>query len=264
VGSPHPAFAENEGLGWLRSFGGGLLATCGLDHFGPPNEDGGESLGLHGRISNLPTEAVSYTTEWRGDEYVLEITGQVRQTRVFGENLLLRRRISTALGSSKLRVDDTIINEGFEPCPQMLLYHINLGFPLIGPATRLNIDSVEMIPRDDDAKPGIDQWSEFQKPTVGYREQVFRHQLRAAEDGVVQAQVENPDLGLTLQLRYDQQALPYLVEWKMMGQGVYVLGVEPANCGVLQGRATARKQGDLPILHPGEQRDYWLEIELKA
>jgi hypothetical protein len=264
AGGTHPAFADNQGLGWLRAFGGGLLTTCGLDQFGGPNQDSDEALGLHGRISNLPAKAVGYTAEWRDDEYVLEITGEMRQTRLFGENLVLRRRISTALGSSKLRIEDTIANEGFEPWPHMLLYHINLGFPLVGPSTRLNVDSTEVVPRDDAAKPGLDQWSEFQTPTAGYSEQVFRHQPQAADNGVAQASVENPDLGLTLQLSFDQQALPYLFQWKMMGQGAYVLGVEPANCGVLQGRATARKQGDLPILHPGEQRDYWLEIELKA
>jgi len=264
VRGTHPAFAESDGLGWLRSFGGGLLTTCGLDQFGAPNEDGDESLGLHGRISNLPAQAVSYTTQWRGDEYVLEIMGEVRQTRVFGENLVLRRRISTALGSNKLRIDDTITNEGFEPYPHLLLYHINLGFPLIGPNTRLNIDSVKVMPRDADAEPGLDQWSEFQEPTAGYREQVFRHQPRAGKNCVAQAKVENPDLGLVLQLSFNQQLLPYLFQWKMMGQGTYVLGVEPANCGVLHGRAAARAQGDLPHLQPGEERQYWLELDVLA
>jgi hypothetical protein len=263
VGGAHPAFAEAAGLGWLRSFGGGLLTTCGLDQFGAPNEDGGELLGLHGRISNLPASGVSYATAWRGDDYVLEITGEVRQTRVFGENLLLQRRISTALGSSKLRVDDTITNEGFDPCPHMLLYHINLGFPLVGPHTRLNVNS-EVTPRDDDAKAGLAHWSEFQTPTAGYREQVFRHQPQADKNGIAQASVENPDLGLVLQLSFDQQALPNLFQWKMMGQGTYVLGVEPANCGVLHGRSVAREQGKLPVLQPGEQRQYWFELALKS
>jgi galactose mutarotase-like enzyme len=264
VGGTHPAFYESEGLGWLRSFGGGLLTTCGLDQFGPPNEDDGESLGLHGRISNLPAQAVGYSTAWRGDDYVLEITGEVRQTRVFGENLVLRRCISTALGSNKLRIEDTIANEGFEPYPHMLLYHINLGFPLVGPNTRLSVEGSGVMPRDAEAEVGLGQWSEFQVPTAGYREQVFRHQPQAAENGVAQANIENPDLGLALQLSFDQKTLPYLFQWKMMGQGTYVLGIEPTNCGVLHGRSAAREQGDLPYLQPGEQRQYWLELELKS
>jgi len=144
-----------------------------------------------------------------------------------------------------------------------LLYHINLGFPLVGPNTRLSVEGVEVIPRDADAEVGLGQWSEFQVPTAGYREQVFRHQPQAAENGVARANIENPDLGLALQLSFDQKTLPYLFQWKMMGQGIYVLGVEPTNCSVLHGRSAAREQGDLPHLQPGEQRQYWLELELK-
>ena len=56
--------------------------------------------------------------------------------------------------------------------------------------------------------------------------------------------------------------LPHLFEWKMMGQGLYVLGVEPANISGMQGRAAARQSGDLPCLAPGEIRRYALEIEV--
>jgi hypothetical protein len=34
AGDVHPSYYEPEGLGWLRSFAGGLLTTCGLDQFG--------------------------------------------------------------------------------------------------------------------------------------------------------------------------------------------------------------------------------------
>ncbi|NOZ73737.1 MAG: DUF4432 domain-containing protein, partial [Chloroflexi bacterium] len=40
------------------------------------------------------------------------------------------------------------------------------------------------------------------------------------------------------------------------------LGIEPANCGVLQGRAAAREKGVLPHLAPGESRHYELELEV--
>ena len=47
-----------------------------------------------------------------------------------------------------------------------------------------------------------------------------------------------------------------------MGQGAYVLGVEPANSSGMKGRAAARESGDLPYLAPGESRHYELEVEL--
>lgn len=46
VGDVHPTYYEPEGAGWLRSFQGGLLVTCGLDHFGYPSSDDGEALHL--------------------------------------------------------------------------------------------------------------------------------------------------------------------------------------------------------------------------
>jgi hypothetical protein len=267
VGGVHPAYYEPEGLRWLRSFAGGLLVTCGLDQFGSPCSDDGEELGLHGRLSNLPAQAVGYHTSWVGDgdssRYELEITGQVRQTRVFGENLVLRRRILTHLGSNAIRIEDEVTNEGFEAHPHMVLYHINLGFPLVSAESTLRLKTEETIARDADAEPGLSQWSNIQLPTAGYREQVFRHVPVIDDDrGRAQVEVENPTLGVGLRLTYERACLPYLVQWKMMGQGTYVLGIEPANCGVIQGRATARAKGQLPHLAPGESRRYVLDVEV--
>jgi hypothetical protein len=45
----------------------------------------------------------------------------------------------------------------------------------------------------------------------------------------------------------------------MLGQGEYVVGLEPGNCLVL-GRAEERKSGRLQFLEPGEIREYHLEL----
>lgn len=262
VGDVHPTYYEPEDTGWLRSFQGGLLVTCGLDHFGYPSSDEGEALGLHGRVSNLPARYVSHRTAWKGDEYELEVTGEVRQTRVFGENLVLRRRISTRLGSNRIRIEDVVTNEGFAPHPHMILYHFNLGFPLLNEDAQLHVEVEETVPRDADAETGLADWMNFQPPTRGYREQVFRHVPLADADGKVQVWLENPALGIGLQWTYDKTNLPYLFQWKMMGQGTYVLGVEPANSSGMRGRAAARESGDLPYLAPGESRRYELELEV--
>ena len=109
-----PALHEPGGIGWLRTFGGGLVTTCGLDHFGPPDPEG-DGYGLHGRASHLPAENLRVRQEWRGDEYVLEIEGETRQARLFGENLRLERRVSTRLGATSLVLEDRVTNEGFRP-----------------------------------------------------------------------------------------------------------------------------------------------------
>jgi hypothetical protein len=120
-----PALHERPGIGFLRTFGGGLVTTCGLDHFGPPDAEG-EGYGLHGRASHLPGEGVCVRQEWRGEDYVLEIEGETRQARLFGENLRLERRISTRLGATSLVLEDRVTNEGFRP------EHLRFGPPQAG------------------------------------------------------------------------------------------------------------------------------------
>jgi hypothetical protein len=267
VGVVHPAYYEPEGLGWLRSFPGGLLATCGLDSFGAPSSDAGEKFGLHGRISNLPARSLGYRAYWvedNGDQthYELEVRGEVRQTRVFGENLVLRRRISSRLGSNRIRIEDVVTNEGFAPQPHMILYHFNLGFPLVSEDSRLHLEAESTVPRDADAQVGLAEWDKLQPPTAGYREQVFRHVLAADEGGKVHVELENPALGIGLRWTYDKASLPHLFQWKMMGEGTYVLGIEPGNCSGVEGRAVARQRDDLPHLEPGESRSYTLEVKV--
>jgi len=155
-----------------------------------------------------------------------------------------------------------VTNEGFFPQPHMILYHFNLGFPLVNTDTRLLVDASESSPRDADAAGGFDRWSEFQAPTPGYREQVFHHLPRADRNGRACVEVSNHALGLGLRWTIDARTLPHLFEWKQMGEGMYVLGIEPANCAAIQGRAAARESGDLPHLEPGESVHYTIELDV--
>lgn len=262
VGDVHPANYEPQGFGWLRSFPGGLLTTCGLDQFGPPCQDGGMEFGLHGRISNCPASQVNHRASWVGDDYELEITGESRQAAFFGENLVLRRRIAASLGSNRIRIEDVVANEGFEPTPHMLLYHFNLGFPLVSESSRLHLQSEATLARDDDAQAGLAEWDTFQPPTPGYREQVFIHRPKVDNEGAATVELHNPKIGLGLRWTYETTHLPYLFEWKMMGEGAYVVGVEPVNCNGWGGRAATRQLGLLPLLEPGESRNYRLDLEV--
>lgn len=261
AGVVHPAYYEPDGVGWLRSFGGGLFVTCGLDQFGAPGIDNGEAFGIHGRVGNLPAEQVSIQTTWtEDDEYRLEISGQVRQARLFGENLLLKRRIVSTLGGNEITIEDEVINEGFAPQPHMMLYHCNLGFPLVSPQSQIQIDALATIARDADAQAGIDQWASFPEPTANFAEQVFRHDVRADAAGQVMVAVESPDI--RLEIAYPKAVLPHLFQWKMAGQGAYVLGLEPANSSAIEGRSVARQRDDLPLLAPGESVRYALHFRV--
>lgn len=262
AGDVNPAFYEPQGLGWLRSFSGGLLATCGLDQFGLPGMDVGLEFGLHGRISNVPATQVSYRTFWYDDEYNLEITGESRQSSLFSENIVLRRCITTSLGSNRIVIEDSVTNEGFQTIPHMILYHFNIGFPLVDESTKLQINSKRTISRDTNTQCGLNEWNQFHSPVPDYKEQVFIHCPEPDENGIALIELINSQIGLSLRWSYRTEELPFLMEWKMMGEGEYVVGIEPANCNGLAGRKAIREQGLLPVLKPGENRNYHLELDV--
>lgn len=246
---------EPTGDNWLRTFGGGLLATCGLDTFGPAGVDEGDEFGLHGRIGTTPAEIVR--CEATPDGVVVE--GIIRQTCVFGENLELHRRIKTASGSTTLSIADTVTNRGFDRQPHMMLYHMNFGWPLIDSTTRLTIPSAAVTARDEDAAAGLDQYCEFQPPTPGFREQVYIHEALPGKP----IRIENPTLGLAVEMAVSTDTLKYVHQWKMAGQGHYVLGLEPSNCGNIFGRAAARGDSELPILEAGESVEYDISLTVE-
>jgi hypothetical protein len=259
VGAVHPAYYDPVGLGWLRSFSGGLMVGCGLDNVGLPNSDDGEDLGLHGRLSNTPAELIGHGGAWKGDEYAMWVEGQVRHYKMFSAHLVLGRKISTTLGSNCLSLEDTITNVGFEKTPLQILYHCNFGFPIVSPDTELLLETEQSEPRDEEAAKGFERHARFEPPTPHYAEQVFYHHPRADSGGYANAALVNRAAHLGAYIRFRTVELPHLVQWKMMGQGTYVVGLEPANCWV-QGRAHDRKGGILRFLEPGEHVSTHLQI----
>jgi hypothetical protein len=261
AGFAHPSFYEPEGLGWLRTFGGGLMIGCGLTYLGSPGEDEGEALGLHGRLSHLPARNLRVNQEWQGDECAFWVEGEVRQARLFAEDLRLTRRVTSWLGQDRILIQDRVENLGEAPSPLMILYHINLGFPLLDETCSLTAEPHPVHPRDAVAAPGLGDWMHFQQPTHGYKEQVFYHDLPADRDGWAAITLSNPTRQISLTVRFQKNTLPNLVEWKMMGHAAYVLGLEPANCWV-DGRSQERLNGTLQVIEPGEQRHFRVEITL--
>lgn len=255
TGITRPDAYEPQGRGWLRTFGGGLVTTCGLDSFGPPADDEDGVSGMHGRIGTVPARL----TEVTATSVVVAVAGEVRQAGVFQENLVLRRRISSRVGSSSFTIDDTVTNEGESRSPHMVLYHVNLGWPLLDAGAVIDIPAASVEPRDPDAVEGFDVRNEIGEPQVGFREQVYVH--RASDDRV--ARVTNAARGLTFTLRHSE-TLPALFQWKLTATKHFVLGLEPANTPEIQGRAAARANGLLPYLAPGESRSYSIEIEVSA
>lgn len=259
TGESSPQFFEPEGEGWLRNFGGGLLVTCGLTYLGRPSIDKGEKLGLHGRINNIPAEEIGIEKKWKGDRCILKVRGNVRETKTLSTNLILEREIWTEIGKNHLYIKDIVANEGSEPAPHMILYHINIGHPILDEGTELIINSDEVKARDEVAEGRIDNYKNYREPTPGYPDTVFYHKPLPDENGWCKAGLANMRIDKGVYVYYKHRNLPNFIQWKYTNEGSYVTGLEPANC-LVDGRAKERERGNLIYLQPGEEKEYLLEI----
>jgi hypothetical protein len=264
-GEIHPAYFVGQGSDWLRTAVGGLLMTCGLTQVGLPGVDAGEELGLHGRAHHTPARDVCAEGFWKGDEYITLVRGKVEETSMFGWNLRLTRSIQSELGKNQIIIRDIVENTGFEPAPHMLLYHFNFGFPLLDWNTEICFPQSTVSPREPDLP--LEDLRNWQPPQAQCQEHVYYHEnLSTNEFGQATVTIRNPQFPfagkpLTVCLNWVAQSLPVLVQWKMPGEGMHVLGIEPANCHV-QGRLNERKRHTLITLAPGQVVEYHLEFSV--
>ncbi|MBD3376841.1 DUF4432 family protein [candidate division KSB1 bacterium] len=267
AGAVSPVYYDPHDIGWLWSMPGGLMVTCGLTNVGPPDNDDNEELGLHGRISNVPARDVAYGGEWEHDEYILWISGEMREAKIFGPNLVLNRTIRCHMGESTLRIKDVVENQGYESTPLMILYHCNMGFPLLDDGTQLIGVINEVEARDREAEQGLDLFDEFVSPISHFNEQVFYIDQDTDDQGLVRVALVNRKFnmnqGLGVYLSYPKEEMPEYTEWRMLSKGTFVVGMEPGNCRP-EGRSEARRRGALQMIEPGEKRSFHLEIGVLA
>jgi hypothetical protein len=221
------------------------------------------SLGLHGRLSNTPAENVSVYAGWQGGSYRLSVSGTIREVSFMGENLELRRTISTAMGENTITITDEVTNRGVRPAPMMILYQINAGFPVLSDNAFIDGRVWQTTPRTEEAAAGLNEWACCQAPTDGYVEQCFYHDVEADADGMARIILRNPDAGLSMEVAYRKAELPYFTQWKMLGQQEYVMGLEPSN-SLLGGQSEEKGNGRFTVLAPDESRTCVVKIKFFA
>jgi hypothetical protein len=266
VTAPRPD--ANRGLEWLWAFAGGLVTTCGLTHVGGPESDEFGERGLHGRFSNIPAQVESVIQpDLATGKLKMSITAVVRESRVFGPNLELRRTISSALGEAAIRIHDVVTNVGNARTPHMLLYHCNFGWPLVDKGTQI-VWQGECMSRGSDMDNAIFNDQHDFRTCAGPLE---KHRgtgeacgfidVTPDSAGVCTVGLHNEKLGLAVALRYKKRQLPCLANWQHWGPGEYVTGLEPGT-NPPTGQAKARAQKRLIYLDPDQSRTYDLEIRV--
>jgi hypothetical protein len=268
-GVTRPSRAYDRGIDWLASFPGGLLTTCGPFNIGPPGDDTGDTLGLHGHHSNTPATIESIIQpDPQSGRMEMSITGIVRYGRLFGRNLQLRRTITSRLGENRIDFIDEFTNQGNEPVPHAWLLHINLGYPFIQQGAEFCYDSpkVEPVPTDESRrvfKPGA-PYKTAPAPLEGHRGSneaaAYLYPRPKSRDGRTTVGVVNRKLNLGLAICYNTREFPRCINWQHWGPGEYVTALEPVN-GTVQGRAKDREQGLLDEIAAGAMKTYRYQIE---
>ncbi len=249
-----PAYYDKEGVNFLKTTPCGFLTTCGLQSMGTPTVHDGTPYGLHGTLSHTPAERVCYDISPDGE---ITLNARVIDACIFNQKIILNRTYRCAYGSNKLTIEDTFTNEGSSREPFLLLYHMNMGYPLLSETSLVDISSSDIAARNEEAVAGLEDWNKMSPPVANYAEQCFYHtfdQTRAT------AKIYNPTVSKGLAIHFDPTLLPVMCEWKMMGEKDYVLGLEPAN-NYLDGRAVLEEQGKMTYLEAGAVFKNVIEVE---
>lgn len=263
-GPVHPSFVpidEPRGIGWLDGFDE-LLVRCGLRSFGAPDYDpaGRVAWPVHGRIANIPTEVVQLGLDEERSQ--LHVSAIVQEARFLQYSLQLHARYVFSLNEPAIEVHDIVNNSGGTATTMQLLYHINVGTPILNAGSKLHLAAPKIAARDRRAVEGLSDWSTYLGPTPGYAEQVYFCQPKPTDDGWATAMLANADGSQGFALHYDTGCLPYFSQWKntVASEDGYVTGLEPGT-GFPNTRSFEEEKGRLVQLQAGEERHFRMRLE---
>jgi hypothetical protein len=252
-----PLFAP-DGLGWLEGFDE-VLCRCGLSSNGAPEFDGDGKLiyPMHGRIANLPAEQiVTGADPLSGLAFV---SGVVHESSFRGCNLALCSKLLLDRNVLAFDLCDTVTNHGSEPATIQLLYHYNLGAPILGAHSTFVAPVRSVSPRDAAAASGLGKWSSFSGPTIGFKEQVFYSELNSDSTGNTMVLLKNSTSTLAASVGFNRRQLPCFTLWKNtggLGDG-YVTGLEPGT-NFPNARSTEVNAENCLVLEPGQSVEFTL------
>jgi hypothetical protein len=255
-GPVHPQFVdlgEPGGLGWLDGFDE-FIVRCGLESNGAPEFDDAGRLRypLHGRIANRPADDVEVSVDAATGEIAL--TGVVEETRFLFRRLRMTSTLRTRPGEAGFTLHDEVENLAAVPCHVQMLYHVNLGPPLLGAGARFVAPVVTVVPRNDRAAEGIASWDRCEGEDAGFQEQVYFMELAADRNGNTQAMLRNAEGSLGLSLHFHKEQLPCFSLWKNTRPAAdgYVTGIEPGTNFPNPRSYERRHERDVPLAAGGK------------
>ena len=270
-----PSHAYHREMEWLAGWPGGLVTSCGPQYIGGARMENGQAVSLHGHHSNTPAALLAIgNPDPRGGDLGMHLDMKIRDTRMFGPHVEVRRRIRCTLGQPVIHLHDEVINLGNQTVPHNWLYHVNPGYPLLDrgarfvyrgkvtgtwdrpaplhkPKAALDFNRLKVVPG---ALPEHD----------GTGERGVLLEVGADRKGIAHTGLVNRKLGLGLELSFAVRGLPRLANWQHFGAaGSYVTALEPFN-----GSPMGTADDDHPLaeqwLKAGQRKQYDLTLTVHA
>lgn len=123
---------------------------------------------------------------------------------IFGRKLRMHREIAVSLSENEFLINDVIENTGDRVEPVEILYHMNMGYPLLDEDSVVKIPVVSVAARDEHAAEDIENWIHIEKTTAGYQERCYYHRF-ADENGL--ASIYQPKLNIGLEITFNAKDL---------------------------------------------------------
>lgn len=232
------AFTPQNGA-FSGRFEGGMLYTCGLDCLGVI-----EGYEVHGTFHNHPADV--YRAECVGNAIVVE--AEISDTALFGKNLVMKRKITVE--DSSVSVSDTLENRGFRDEDYCLLYHVNVGYPMLDEGGKIVADVSECIPRTKYADDKKTESFLITEPLPCQEETCYYLKLNEKR-----VEYLNERAGKKLTLDFAGEKLNSCVLWKSMASGDYALGIEPCTTEL-------DDRFRYSVIGSGKSEDYSIKITL--
>lgn len=243
-----PKYYDKEGTGFLKSFTAGFCTTCGLTTVGGPCYDGEEFLPMHGTISNTPAELNAVIDNENG----LTVIATIRDCTIFGTKLVLKREYYFSYTDNSITMTNSVTNIGETISPFMVLYHCNIGYPVVDEDAEIKIPHSKLTPRNEISKQYIDTALLTEKPQADFVERCYYYDL-CEKDGVSSVGIYNNKINKGVVFSFKKDELPCFTLWKMMGKSDYVIGLEPGN-SIPDGREVMRNNNTLKYIDVNETK----------
>lgn len=215
----------------------GLMTTCGFDHIRQPDSDGGVDYPLHGSMMHRPATILAAGLVEDEGTTLVRVVAEATQFSLATGGMRLHRTISVPVGGRHIDVED-VVSVLSLPQPIMAMYHINLGFPLAGPDSRLTLGG------EDVTDPCISGDGIRTRPSGG---------------GLVRSELSGSPNGPSFVVEFDGDQLPVFQTLRNARAGTNLICIEPAS-HERRLRADLRRAGALSSATPGASRRFRLRL----